>query len=144
MVVNDIALQVIDVTIDPDLLDQDIAFTEDFSYAAAIPYNPVTPTVIDILPQLSSLDANQICPLVRESVSAAFPVSLSNDCGCSHFGDCNSEGSCECQDGYTGFACSYSNADYLTLTSQITQQVNILDVSVGSITDFSRIWPSSL
>ena len=72
---------------------------------------------------------------MREIISAAFPVSLSNECGCSVFGECNSEGNCECEDGYSGFACSYSNADFLSLTTQIALQITNLEALVGSITD---------
>ena len=119
MVANNIPLPVIDVSSHVNLINQEIAFTEDFSYAATIPYNSVAPTVTDIMPQLSSVDDKRICPLVRETVYFASPVSLSNECGCTTFGVCNPEGHCECVDGYSGFVCSYSNADYLSLTTQV-------------------------
>ena len=63
LIANDIALQVTDVTSHADLLFQDIALTLDFSYAATIPYSTVTPTITDILPQLSSTNGKEICTL---------------------------------------------------------------------------------
>ena len=135
LIANEIALQHSDVTNDADLLFQDIALTEDFSYSATIPYNPVTPTVSDILLLLSEVNGKDICPLVGQSSSAASPASPSSDCGCSVFGVCNSAGNCECQDGYSGFACSYSATDYLSLTTQSASEINSLPVSVGIATD---------
>ena len=52
-------------------LFQNFAFTEDFSYAGTIPYNVVTPTVTDVLPQLSSMDGKPICLLVEEARASA-------------------------------------------------------------------------
>ena len=103
-----------------DLIFQDITFAEDFSYIATIPFNAVTPTVTDILPQLSTQNGRRICTLAERAARAAFSVSHSNDCGCSDFGVCDSSGNCECQAGYSGFRCSYSNSDYLSFTSEIT------------------------
>ena len=83
--------------------------------------------------QLTTLNGKGICPLVVEAVSAASPVSASNDCGCSVFGECNSEGDCDCQNGHSGFACSYSDSDYLSLCSRITEEVDHLASSVGGL-----------
>lgn len=63
LIANDIALPSLDVTNHSDLIFQDIALTQDLSYAATIPYNIVTPTVTDILPQLSSTNGKEICTL---------------------------------------------------------------------------------
>ena len=64
LITNDISLESSDVTSHADLIFQNLAFTEDFSYSGSIPYTNVAPTVTDILPQLGSLEGKQICPLV--------------------------------------------------------------------------------
>ena len=61
LIANDIALQVTDVTSHADLLFQAIALTDDLSYGATIPCNPVSPIVTDILPQLTSQSGKEIC-----------------------------------------------------------------------------------
>ena len=61
LIANDIALHVTDVTSHADLLFQAIALTDDLSYGATIPCNPVSPTVTDILPQLTSQSGKEIC-----------------------------------------------------------------------------------
>ena len=64
LIANDTALLSLDVTSHADLIFQDIALTQDFSYAATIPYSTVTPTITtDILPQLSSTNGKDICML---------------------------------------------------------------------------------
>ena len=65
LIENDVALQVTDATSHPDLVFSNIAFTEDLSYFATIPYNAVTPSFTDTLPQLSSLTVKELCPLVE-------------------------------------------------------------------------------
>ena len=64
LITHDIGVPTRDVTHHSDLVFQDIAFTEDFSYAASIPYSDVTPTVTDLLPQLTASNGKEICSLV--------------------------------------------------------------------------------
>ena len=63
-----IALQILDVTSHANVVFQNIAFTEDFSYSASIPYNTVTPTVSDTMLQISSQIGKEICTLVGQTI----------------------------------------------------------------------------
>ena len=63
LIANDVALPSLDITTHAGLSFHDIAFAQDFSYSATIPYNAVTPTDTNILPQLSSTNGKEICML---------------------------------------------------------------------------------
>ena len=60
-------------------------------------------------------------------------MSASSECGCSAFGACDSVGNCECQDGYSGSTCSYTDSEFLSFTAQISHEISNLEASVGSV-----------
>ena len=95
----------------------------------------MTPTVTDVTASISTFNSKAECQLVGTASSTAAPVSSNNDCSCSAFGSCGESGDCACQSGYDGYACSYSSADYLSITAQITDKINSLSASVGTAND---------
>ena len=76
-----------------------------------------------------------MCDLVGAASSLASPPSPSNECGCSQFGDCTSSGSCVCHSGYEGSSCSYSTADFTSLTSQISNSIDLLHSNLATLSD---------
>ena len=64
-----------DLTNHADLMFLDIAYSEDFSYSSTISYTSVNPTVINILPLLTTVNTKQECDLVGEAESSASPAS---------------------------------------------------------------------
>ena len=112
-----------DYTHHPDLISLDPGFQSAID-TTAFNINTVAITNTDLLPSLTALEVNPMCSLVGSASSLPTPSSNSNSCGCSMFWDCVTDGSCACQSGYAGSSCSYSSADYLSLTSQISSNID--------------------
>lgn len=54
-------VQVTDVTSHSNLINQDISFSEDLTYAVTIPYNTITPTITDVTGIMSTLNPKPVC-----------------------------------------------------------------------------------
>ena len=121
-----------DYTHHPDLISLDPGFQSAID-TTAFNINTVAITNTDLLPSLTTLEGKPMCSLVGSASSLATPSSNSNSCGCSMFGDCVTDGSCACQSGYAGSSCSYSSADYLSLTSQISSNIDSLNSNQPSL-----------